>query len=287
MKHQRSIIIILLGLLLIVISTTIPATLSTVNAAFSNGFENGFTDWSIMQGSPAPSIVTTPVYAGNNAMRCADPYSSQAIIIVSSTQSLYSEAKFRIDTSFVGTEALIGYFDPNGNPIATVGLSNLLGQSYATIEVYQPAYPEHIYLQYEITNQLQTNTWFTEGISFTSASCNLYFNDQLAQTISLNSNVQVGAVAIGMFYTSNPYAGNLYVDNVQIGTLVANPTPTSTLSPTATPHPTATPTGQPSPTPSPIPIHNGTASPIVLGAGIATTMLGALDYTIINRKRQL
>ena len=271
--------------------------LSSSQIVFQSGFEDGFNSWTSTNGYQSPVIVSSPVYSGSYAMQCSDVYTSQAIISnpnFGSMHNLFAEAEFRLDKALVGSEALIAYFDPTGNPIATVGLSNINNQLFETVEVYQPSYPDHVYSQFEITSQLQSNTWFSVALSLTTTSCTAYFNDQPSPTININSAAPtIKSVAVGMFYgtgTYGVYTGNLYVDKVQIGTLTSTPTPTPTSNSSPTPTPTATlPGSTPTPTPSTTPLPTN-SNPISINrlpeslevGGPAISILAALGLVLAN-----
>jgi lysophospholipase L1-like esterase len=180
---------------------------------FENGFENNFAGWTATWGSP--TIVSSPVYSGNNVMRCSDPYNSHATIHISPQNTLYTQAEFQLNSNFAGSVALIGYFDASGNPISDVGLSKQNGRLFVTVETYLP---NHSYAQYEITGSLSTNTWFNVGMAITPSSCDVYYNGQPVQIILRSGMTPISEVAVGMFWAgAGAYQGALYVDNVEIG----------------------------------------------------------------------
>ena len=72
------------------------------------------------------------------------------------TQSkTYTEAQFYFDQNFVGSQTLIAYFNANGNPTVSMGISVQSGKLFVFVQTILPSYS---YSQYELTN-LFPGTW--------------------------------------------------------------------------------------------------------------------------------
>ena len=190
---------------------------------FSSGFEDGFNGWTATHGGV--SVVSSPVYSGSYAMKCSDPWGSQAIESVGTQSETYTSAEFWFDQSFVGSQSLIAYFDGNGNPTVSMGLSVQSGNVFAFVQTNLPSYT---YSQYQI-GYLSSNTWVKFALDASATSATIYLGDQQLTSISQNNIPATASVSVGMFWGDGSYAGNLYVDNVQISTSPPPPPLTTTL----------------------------------------------------------
>jgi hypothetical protein len=181
------------------------------SSGFENGFENNFDGWTATYGSP--TIVSSPVYSGNKAMLCSNPYSSQAYISGVQQSHMFAQAKFMLTKNMVGMETLIAFFDSNDFPAATLMINVVGGGVYLGVMTLLPSYS---YAQYDVTGSLSANTWFLVALESSSSGCTIYFNGVAVQSVSKQDFPSIGAVSIGMFWGEGSYTGNLYVDNVQI-----------------------------------------------------------------------
>ena len=89
---------------------------------FSDGFEDGFNSWTATHGGA--SIATSPVHSGNYAMKCSNPWGSQATKTMPAQGKTYAEAQFYFSQDFAGSQSLIAFFDKNGKPTVEMGLSS-------------------------------------------------------------------------------------------------------------------------------------------------------------------
>ena len=234
---------------------------STAHAApdgtsiFSSGFEDGFNSWTSTYGGV--SIVSSPVYSGNYAMKCSDPWGSQATISIGTQSETYTEAEFYFDQNFAGSQTLIAYFNGNGNPSVSMGLSVQSGKVYLFVD---DALPSYSYSQTQLSS-LTPGTWYEFALDASATSATIYMNGAKLVSISQTNIPATATVKVGMFWGDGSYNGNLYVDNVQIGSSSGSTSsPTSTPTPTATPAPTPTPTA--TPTSTPIPTFSGNSLPL-------------------------
>jgi hypothetical protein len=147
-------------------------------------------------------------------MKCSDTGESQATINTGSYSQVRTEAQFYLDQNFAGTQSLIAYFDANGNPTVSMGISVLSGQRYIFVQTFLPSYS---YIQTQLA-KLNPGTWYNFALDVSANSATVYLNGQQLTSLS-QANIPVTAsVSVGMFWGDGRYAGNLYVDNVQIST---------------------------------------------------------------------
>ena len=191
---------------------------------FSSGFEDGFNSWTATHGGV--SIVSfAAAYSGIYVMKCSDPWGSQAIESIGTQSETYTEAEFWFDQSFVGSQTLIAYFDGNGNPTVSMGLSVESGNVFAFI---QTNLPSNAYSQYQIGG-LSSNTWNKFALDASTTSATIYLGDQQLTSVSQNNIPATASVSVGMFWGDGAYTGNLYIDSVQISTSPPPPPLTTTL----------------------------------------------------------
>ena len=147
-------------------------------------------------------------------MKCYDSWGSQAAESIGSHSETYTEAMFYFDQNFAGSETLISYFNANGNPTASMGVSVQSGKIYVFV---QTTLPTSGYGQYQLTG-LSPGTWNKFALDVSATSATIYLNGQQLTAISQSNIPSTASVSIGMFWGSCVYTGNLYVDNVQIST---------------------------------------------------------------------
>jgi outer membrane protein assembly factor BamB len=188
----------------------ISAAASTLG--FFNGFEDGFNSWTSTYGGV--SVVTSPVYSGSKAMLCSNPYSSQAYVSGFQQSTMFAQAKFMLTKNMVGMETLIAFFDSNDVPAATLMINVVGGGVYLGVMTLLPSYS---YAQYDVTDSLSANTWFSAALESSSSGCTIYFNDAAVQSISKQDFPSIGAVSVGMFWGTGDYQGTLVVEDVGIG----------------------------------------------------------------------
>jgi hypothetical protein len=194
-----------------------PTPTPTGTSLFSNGFENGFNDWTATSGGV--HIVSSPVYSGSYAMR-AEYWGSQATESIGSQSETYTSAEFYLDQNLAGQQTLIAYFDTNGNPTVSMGLSVQSGNVFIFVQTSLPSYS---YRQYQLTGIIP-GTWNKFALDASATSATIYLNDQQLTSLSQTNIPTTTSVGIGLFWASCSYTGNLYIDNVQISTPSPKPT---------------------------------------------------------------
>jgi hypothetical protein len=192
--------------------TPTPTSAPTGASVFSSGFEDGFNSWTSTSGGV--SVVSSPVYSGSYAMRCSDPWGSLATKSIAIQSETYASAEFCFDKSFVGTQTLITYYNGNGNPSVSMGLTVQGGRVFVFVQAILPSYS---YSQYQLTG-VTSGTWYKFALDASATSAAVYMNDVKLVGVSQASIPASAMVKIGMFWGDGSYTGNLYVDNVQIGT---------------------------------------------------------------------
>jgi hypothetical protein len=185
---------------------------SQVNLLFEDGFENNFVGWTATYDSP--TIVSSPVYSGDKAMLCSNPYSSQAYISGFQQSTMFAQAKFMLTKNMQGMETLIAFFDSTDVPAATLMINVVGGRVYLAVMTLLPSYS---YAQYDVTDSLSANTWFSVALESSPSSCTIYFNGIAVQNISNRDIPSISAVSVGMFWGTGDYQGTLAVDNARIG----------------------------------------------------------------------
>ena len=182
-------------------------------SVFASGFEDGFNSWNKTYGGAL--VVSSPVYSGNYSMKCSGPMGSLATKSIGKQSGTLTEAEFYFDGNIAGSQTLIAYFNANGDPSVSMGISVQSGRVFAFVQSILPSYS---YSQYELTG-FTSGTWvkFALGVSATSAT--IYMYNQKLTSISQTAIPVTASVGVGMFWGDGSYKGNLYIDNVQIGTL--------------------------------------------------------------------
>ena len=232
LKKSAALCISLLFIISIFTVSTARAAPTGVTSVFSSGFEDGFNSWTSASGGV--SVVSSPIYSGSYAMRCSDPWGSQATESIGTQSEAYTEAEFNFDHNFAGSQTLIAYFNGNGNPSAIMGLSVQSGKVYLFVEAMLPSYQ---YAQYPLTG-VTPGTWYNFALDVSASSATIYLNDQKLTSVSQTNIPATATVKIGMFWGDGAYSGNLYIDNVQIsgssgGTSDSTPTPSPSPNPTS------------------------------------------------------
>ena len=143
-----------------------------LTSVFSSGFEDGFNSWASTTGGA--SVVSSPVYSGSYAMKCSDSWGSLATVSVGTQSETYTEAEFNFDHNFAGSQTLIAYFNGNGNPSVSMGLSVQSGNVYVFVEDKLPSYS---YSQYQLTG-VTPGTWYKFALDASATSAAIYLNDQ-------------------------------------------------------------------------------------------------------------
>jgi hypothetical protein len=191
---------------------SMPMSTNTGTSLLYNGFEDAFSNWTSTHGST--SIVSSPVYRGNYAMKCSDTWNSQAIKAIGSQSETYTSAQFYFDKNIAGSQTLIAYFNANGDPSASLGIMVQSGKLYLFVQVFLPTYT---YRQYEL-KEISSGTWNKFALDASTTSVDIYVNSQIFASIDKLSMPATALVGVGMFWGNGIYTGNLYVDNVQIST---------------------------------------------------------------------
>ena len=93
--------------------------------------------------NPTPSPSPSP--SSSSSSISDDQCSTTSITPQSET---YTVAQFSFDHNFVGSQTLIAYFNGNGNPSVSMGLSVQSGNVYVFVEDKLPSYS---YSQYQLT----------------------------------------------------------------------------------------------------------------------------------------
>ena len=113
------------------------------------------------------------------------------------------------------TQTLIAYFNANGNPTVSMGLSVQSGKVFVFVQTKLPSYS---YSQYELTG-ITPGTWYKFALDASATSATIYMYNQKLTSISQTNIPATASVSVGMFWGNGAYTGNLYIDNVQIGIL--------------------------------------------------------------------
>ena len=90
-------------------------------SVFASGFEDGFNSWNKTYGGA--SVVSSPVYFGNYSMKCSGPMGSLATKSIGMQSGTLTEAEFYFDGNIAGSQTLIAYFNANGDPSVSMGIS--------------------------------------------------------------------------------------------------------------------------------------------------------------------
>ena len=67
-------------------------------------------------------------------MKCSDPWGSQATKTIAAQSKTYTEAQFYFNQNFAGSQSLIAFFNANGNPTVSMGLSVQSGKLFAYVQ---------------------------------------------------------------------------------------------------------------------------------------------------------
>jgi hypothetical protein len=180
---------------------------------FASGFEDGFNSWNKTYGEAL--VVSSPVYSGNYSMKCSGPMGSQATKTIGKQSGTLTEAEFYFDGKIAGSQTLIAYFNANGDPSVSMGISVQSGRVFAFVQSILPSYA---YGQYELTG-FTSGTWVKFGLDVSATSATIYMYNQKLTSISQPNIPAAASVGVGMFWSDGSYKGNLYIDSVQIGTL--------------------------------------------------------------------
>ena len=180
---------------------------------FASGFEDGFNSWNKTYGGAI--VVSSPVYSGNYSMKCSGPMGSLATRSIGMQSGTLTEAEFYFDCNIAGSQTLIAYFNANGDPSVSMGISVQEGRVFAYVQSVLPSYA---YSQYELTG-ITSGTWTKFALDVSATSAAIYMYNQKLTSISQTNIPAAASVGVGMFWSDGSYKGNLYIDNVQIGTL--------------------------------------------------------------------
>ena len=182
-------------------------------SVFASGFEDGFNSWNKTYGGA--SVVSSPVYFGNYAMKCSGPMGSLATRSIGKQSGTLTEAEFYFDGNIAGSQTLIAYYNAKGDPSVSMGISVQEGRVFAFVESMLPSYS---YSQYELTS-FTSGTWVKFALDVSATSATIYMYNQKLTSISQTAIPVTVSVGVGMFWGDGNYKGNLYIDSVQIGTL--------------------------------------------------------------------
>ena len=144
----------------------------------------------------------------------AEYWGSQASKSIATQSETYTEAQFYFDHNPAGSQTLIAYFNANGNPTVSMGISAQSGSAYIFVQTMLPSYS---YRQYQLTG-ITPGTWNKFALDSSATSVTIYVNNQDVTSISQTNIPATTTVSIGMFWGDSSYTGNLYIDNVQIST---------------------------------------------------------------------
>jgi peptidoglycan/xylan/chitin deacetylase (PgdA/CDA1 family) len=189
-----------------------PASNPTGTISFSDGFENSFSSWTGTSGGV--SVVSSPVYSGNYAMK-AEYWGSQASKSIAVQSETYTEAQFCFDHNVAGQQTLIAYFNANGQPSVSMGISVQSGSVFVFAQTILPSYS---YRQYQLTG-ITPGTWIKFALDASATSASIYLNGQQLTSLSQTNIPSTAKVSVGIFWGNGIYTGNLYVDNVQVSKL--------------------------------------------------------------------
>jgi outer membrane protein assembly factor BamB len=185
-----------------------PAPTPSGSSILYSGFEDGFNGWTKTYGGV--SVVSSPIYQGNYAMKCSIGYGSLVAKTIGQQSVASTSAEFYFDNRIHGQTALIAYRNWAGNPTVAMGIS-WDSKVCVFVEEYLPSYN---YSQYVLTN-FYPGTWYRFSLIVSSTSATIYVNGNQVANIAQNNIPPTDSVNIGQFWGFASTV-NLYVDNVQI-----------------------------------------------------------------------
>jgi hypothetical protein len=254
MKRKATNCLIVLGYYLIVM----PILFEVANAAqngislstTTNNFENGlqFTDahWTWIS-TPAPEIVTSQHFEGTHSLKAyEDPanfnYGGGAQIACGFDEpagGTYIQLRMLFDTDFdlysIDQICFMSVGNKNGASLY------LVADGYGTLSlVLSTTLPHKAQYSYNLTGQLQTNTWYMFAIYVDRNSIGniqAFFGDVKVIDSAYGDNTAMDSTIANCGWCWGNHVGNIFIDDVQICELgtETNPLPNPTLNPISTP----------------------------------------------------
>jgi len=254
MKKKVANFLIILGYYLIVIPILFEVAIATqgriTTSATTNNFENGLdfanAHWTWIS-TPAPEIVTSQHFEGTHSLKVyEDPtnfnYGGGAQIacgFVEPAGGTYFQLRMLFDTDFdlysIDQVCFMSVGNKNGASLYLMGD----GVGHLSL-VLSTALPYKAQYSYDLTGQLQTNTWYMFAIYVdrnSNGNIQVFFGDVKVIDSASGDNTAMDSTIVNCGWCWGNHAGNIFIDDVQIcelGTEI-NPHPNPTLNPISTP----------------------------------------------------
>ncbi len=254
MKRKIANFLIVLSYYLIVI----PVLLEVANAAqngFSpspttNDFESGLRfsgdKWTWIS-TPAPEIVTSQYFEGTHSLKAYEDavnfnYGGGAQVSCGfnePTGGTYFQLRMLFDTDFdlLSIDQICFMSVGNKNRASLY----LVADGYGNLSlVLSTTLPYQAQYSYNLTGQLQTNTWYMFAIFVdrnSNGNIQVFFGDVKVIDSAFGDNTAMDSTIVNCGWCWGNHAGSIYIDDVQICELglETNPIPNPTLNPISTP----------------------------------------------------
>ena len=254
MKKKVANFLIILGYYLIVISILfegVIAAQSVISASTTtNNFEGGlyFTNarWTWIS-TPAPEIVTSQRFEGTHSLKAYEDnanfnYGGGAQIacgFVEPSGGTYFQLRMLFDTDFdLYTIDQICFMSVGNKYRASL---YLVGDGVGHLSlVLSTALPYKTQYSYDLTGQLQTNTWYMFAIYVdrnSNGNIQAFFGDEKVIDSASGDTTAMDSTIVNCGWCWGNHAGNIFIDDVQICELglETNSLPNPTLNPISTP----------------------------------------------------